>query len=439
MTWKPDTPIQGGKYIIEQKLGSGGFGITYLARQENGDRVAIKTLNDKVRQRRNFEKCQQDFLNEALRLAQCHHPNIVGVHQLVQHDSLWCIVMDYIDGTNLARLVERDGVLSEVQALQYIAQIGDALRVVHDRGFLHRDIKPLNILVRSDLTQVVLIDFGMVRKFTPNLTQEHTEYVSKGFAPIEQYDRRSQRGAFTDVYGLAATLYALVTGEVPESSTLRDRRIAKGERDPLISPKELNEGLSDRICNAIWAGMAIEPEHRPQSVAAWLSLLGVEPPSATVETTPVQNTPAVPISPWSSAVGMDYSRLRDLLVQGKWQEADRETDAILLQVRDRQADGKMTVEDARKFPCRDLRTLDRLWLEHSGGRFGFSVQNRLWRSVEKDYDRFGDRVGWRSGGTWLPYSELKFEATAPEGHLPSWGRRGRLWSFFGSRIRKCGL
>ena len=439
MTWNPDTPIQSGKYIIERQLGVGGFGITYLAKQKNGDRVAIKTLNDKVRQRRDFEKCQQDFLNEALRLAQCRHPHIVSIHQLVQHDSLWCIVMDYIDGTNLGKLVERDGVLSQTQALQYIRQIGDALGIVHEQGFLHRDIKPLNILVRSDRAEAVLVDFGMVRKFTPNLTQDHTEYVSKGFAPIEQYDRRSQRGAYTDVYGLAATLYALVTGEVPESATLRDRRVARGQGDPLIPPKELNDRLSDRICNAISVGMAIEPEHRPQSVAAWLSLLGVEPFSMdTTDTSDLSAAPAA-ISPWSSAVGMDYSKLRDLLAAGKWQEADRETESILLQVRDRQTDGKMTVEDARKFPCRDLRTLDRLWVEYSGGRFGFSVQNRLWRSLEKDYERFCDRVGWRSDGTWRPYAQLNFEAAAPEGHLPSWGRRGRLWSFFGSRIRKCGL
>ncbi|RMG08419.1 MAG: serine/threonine protein kinase [Cyanobacteria bacterium J055] len=238
MVWQPHTQLQNGKYTIQKTLGEGGFGITYLATDETGKPVAIKTLNDNIRKRRDFNQCQEDFLNEALRLAQCRHPHVVRVRQVIQHDSLWCITMDYIDGTNLGRWVEKEGALPETQALRYIRQIGDALRVVHQQGFLHRDVKPLNILVKNDLAQAVLIDFGMAREFTPNLTQVHTEYVSRGFAPIEQYDRRSRRGAYTDVYGLAATLYALVTAEVPESATARDHHIARGKPDPLIPPQQ---------------------------------------------------------------------------------------------------------------------------------------------------------------------------------------------------------
>jgi eukaryotic-like serine/threonine-protein kinase len=436
MAWQVNTQLQNGKYTLEKTLGEGGFGITYLAKEETGKQVAIKTLNDDIRKRRDFNQCQEDFLNEALRLAQCRHPHVVRVHQLLQHDSLWCIVMDYIDGTNLARLVEHEGLLPEMQALRYIRQIGDALRVVHQQGFLHRDVKPLNILLKDDRTEAVLIDFGMAREFTPNLTQVHTEYVSRGFAPIEQYDRRSLRGAYTDVYGLAATLYALVTAEVPESATTRDRHIAKAQPDPLVPPQQINSQISDRTQAAILQGMALEPEHRPQTIDEWLLLLDTQTEAIAISPLPTSSQPA---PQWSSAVGIDYTRLHDLLEQHQWQDADRETDAIILQVCDRQGQGKLGIEDIREFPCRDLRTIDKLWVKYSGGRFGFSIQRRLWETVDRDYEAFGDRVGWRQKAVWLPYTELTFGITAPSGHLPSWGRRGRLWLFFGDRIGQCSL
>ncbi len=95
MVWKPGYQLQGGKYIIAKKLGRGGFGITYLASEPTGKLVVIKTLNAKVQQRPDlFHKCQQDFLNEALRLAKCCHRHIVGVDELIQESDRWCMVME---------------------------------------------------------------------------------------------------------------------------------------------------------------------------------------------------------------------------------------------------------------------------------------------------------------------------------------------------------
>ena len=119
--------MQGGKYTIEQELGEGGFGITYLARENNRRKVVIKTLNDTVQRRSDFAKFQQDFLNEALRLAKCSHPHIVRIDEVIQEGQLWCIVMEYIDGENLASRIENKGALQEAEALRYIQQIGEAL------------------------------------------------------------------------------------------------------------------------------------------------------------------------------------------------------------------------------------------------------------------------------------------------------------------------
>jgi serine/threonine protein kinase len=266
MAWAVGQRLQGSKYTIEQELGEGGFGITYRARDNQGRIVVIKTLNDTVQRRPDFAKFQQDFLNEALRLARCSHPHIVRINEVIQEGQLWCIVMEYIDGEDLASRVENQGALPSAEALRYIQQIGEALTVVHHNGLLHRDIKPQNIMLRGK-SEAVLIDFGIAREFTPNLTQTHTQFLSNGFAPIEQYDKRAKRGAYTDVYALAATLYSLSTGEVPTIAPLR----AIGTL--LEPPKQINPTISDRINQAILRGMEIKPEDRPQSIQEWLKLL----------------------------------------------------------------------------------------------------------------------------------------------------------------------
>ncbi|MEA5566829.1 serine/threonine-protein kinase [Anabaena sp. UHCC 0399] len=270
MAWASGQQLQGGKYTLEHELGKGGFGITYRAKDNYGRLVVIKTLNDQVQRRPDFAKFQQDFLNEAIKLAKCNHPHIVGIDEVIQEGDLWCMVMEYIDGENLASRVENQGVLSEAEALRYIQQIGEALIVVHNNGLLHRDIKPQNIMLRSGKTEAVLIDFGIAREFSPNLTQTHTQMLSDGFAPIEQYDKRTKRGAYTDVYALAATLYSLLTGEIPTIAPLR----AIG--NVLTQPKNINPSISDKVNQAIIKGMEIKPESRPQSTKEWLSLLNIQ-------------------------------------------------------------------------------------------------------------------------------------------------------------------
>ncbi|MEW6492911.1 MAG: protein kinase [Cyanobacteriota bacterium] len=285
--------LQQGKYTLDQELGRGGFGITFKATHHYlGQAVVIKTLNESLRSQPNFTQSIGKFQDEARRLALCSHPNIVRVSDFFTEDSLPYLVMDYIQGQTLDAIVLPNNPLPEATAINYVQQIGAALKVVHQNGLLHRDIKPQNIILRQGTQEVVLIDFGIAREFEANLTQAHTNIVSPGYAPIEQYLPQAKFTPATDIYGLAATLYTLLTAQVPVASILRDRQ-------PMSAPRDLRPDLSPAINQAVMRGMAVELRYRPQSVEDWLALLpsptaGSPPVAAPTPTVTATTVPVIP-------------------------------------------------------------------------------------------------------------------------------------------------
>ncbi|MEG4172278.1 MULTISPECIES: serine/threonine-protein kinase [unclassified Microcoleus] len=415
--WPPGQQIHNGKYLIEEILGGGGFGVTYRAQNpKEGKIVAIKTLNANVQGKPNFREYQTKFVNEALSLARCSHPHIVQVYEvfpeMAGNIELWCMVMELIDGTNLAEYLEDNGILSEAKAFPIIQQVGRALSFVHQQGLTHRDVKPENVMLRKRGFEAVLIDFGIARQATaPGKLRTNTNSGTKSYAPIELSEKRAEVGAYTDVYSLAATLYVMLTGELPFPSQFRKQNIS------LTPPKQFNSEISDRVNAAILKGMELEPQNRPQSVQEWLDLLILKQVAA--ETAWVV-----------SAVGMDYINLRNLLAAKKWKEADEETRRVMLKVAGREEKGWLDTESIDKFPCEDLRTIDQLWVKYSNGRFGFSVQKRIYQSLggtskydKEIWEKFGDRVGWRKNNSWLYYSSLTFSEKSPEANLPAGGWR----------------
>jgi hypothetical protein len=124
-------------------------------------------------------------------------------------------------------------------------------------------------------------------------------------------------------------------------------------------------------------------------------------------------------------VGVEYSRLRALLAAGKWKEADEETANKMCEVVGRSKEGFLREEDIKSFFSEDLSTINSLWVEYSNGRFGFSVQQRIWESANKDLEKFAARVGWIVKGEWIDsYDHLSFNLNAPPGHLPFWWSLG---------------
>ncbi|MDE5111934.1 MAG: GUN4 domain-containing protein, partial [Trichodesmium sp. St7_bin2_1] len=162
---------------------------------------------------------------------------------------------------------------------------------------------------------------------------------------------------------------------------------------------------------------------------------------------PVREPQSSGYVPLDSAVGVDYTNLRDLLVAKNWKEADLETEKRMLEVTCRKSQRYLDIEDVENFPSQDLGTIDKLWVEYSDGKFGFSVQKKIYRDLggTKDYDdkvwkSFADKVGWRKGGNWLSYSNLTL--TFIEGHymgqFPARLVLYEVWGFWFSRLVRGG-
>ncbi|MFM7408501.1 MAG: GUN4 domain-containing protein [Cuspidothrix sp.] len=443
--WTPGTSINNGRYIIQQYLGRGGFGIAYSAKdQRKGKIVVIKTLNPTQISPEDFRTEERKFYNEGMRLAKCNpHRHIVEVYEFIEINGISGMVMEFIDGYNLALYTYNNNGLSEIEALRYIDQVGQALEHIHGMGFLHRDVKPNNIILRQNSKEAVLIDFGLAREYVLGAEVNMTNARSKGYAPIEQYQRYGKFGDYTDIYALAATLYNLLTNNEPLPAEFRQTGIA------LPPPQKFNPKISNKVNAAILKGMELEATKRPQTVREFRQILGllskpvvnIPIPSSVnyigvnTQKRPQENTTVLQTinqdTPFKSSCGMDYHKLCNLLAQGKWKEADEETRQLMLAVMNREKENWLDANSVNNFPCEDLRTIDELWVHYSQGKFGFSVQKRIYQLCAgrleyqaEAWDKFAEKVGWKKkkllgmGGDWVSEHDINFDITAPPGHLP---------------------
>lgn len=276
---KSGTALNGGKYIIEKKIGEGGFGITYKAMQKGLNRaVCIKEYflagscvrNTQARtvhlqgiSDEKYEKYRQAFVKEAQTLAALHHPNIVEVIDIFDENNTSYMVMNFIEGRSLQDIVAKSGPLSYPDAVNYMAQITDAVRYIHEHNILHRDIKPENIMVTADY-KAILIDFGSAREFEQDKTQMHTTMLTHGYAPPEQYTANSKKGSYTDIYALGGTLYFILTGKVPLEAAARSV-------EEMAEPKQLNPTIPPEGNRTIMKAMKLKKEDRYQLVQDFMN------------------------------------------------------------------------------------------------------------------------------------------------------------------------
>ncbi|HEY9674736.1 MAG TPA: serine/threonine-protein kinase [Waterburya sp.] len=274
MNLTAETAFNHGKYIFHNQLGKGVFGITYRATNtESGQTVVVKTLSENLRQHSDFEQFKRQFLELGERLKHCKHPHLVPVLDVFEEAGCPYLVMEYIPGATLGELIQAE-VLSQAQALDYIRQVGEALRALHKAGLLHRDVKPQNIIRRQNTERVVLGELGMTGEFSAGMMQTQASLLSAGYAPLEQYSLEEPRTPATDVYGLAASLYYLLYRTPPLPAPVRQALLANGKAH-LFFPKsgQITPNIGLAVKQAIWRGLEITAQKRPQTVDAWLSLL----------------------------------------------------------------------------------------------------------------------------------------------------------------------
>jgi len=291
--------LYNGTYIIERVLGTGGFGITYYAKHATLNKYyAIKeffisgscvrnTQTKKIHlqgiSKEEYDDYKRKFMDEARTLSQLEHPNIAEVNNYFEENDTAYMVMKFIKGVTLQQLVMQRGKLDYDIALNYIAQISEAVGYIHEREILHRDIKPENIIITPD-HRAILIDFGSAREFVHDKTQSHTIMLTKGYAPPEQYSSTCKKGSYSDIYSLGAVFYFMLTAQKPIDSSVRTI-------ETLPQPKELSPSISENANHAIMKAMSLKPEDRHQTVDEFMAdLLREKHPELTTENRDVKKS-----------------------------------------------------------------------------------------------------------------------------------------------------
>ncbi len=286
---RKNTPLQAGirldKYRILKTLGGGGFSIVYLCEDESTHKkVAIKEfipfkicerdLDGEVipvgdAERDIFNHGRKSFIHEATTLSKCKHPNIVNVVNFFQANGTSYMAMEYEEGTNLQTYIKaRKGHLSEKFLRTIFPPLMQGLKYIHDNGLLHLDIKPGNVHVRPGGSPL-LIDFGAVHSMHISRRTQHTQIVTPGFSPIEQYEiGKGYVGPWTDIYALGATMRACIEGTSPPTAMERSKK-------DTLKPASVifKKNYSEAMLKAIDWAMEMDQMLRPQKIDDLLAAL----------------------------------------------------------------------------------------------------------------------------------------------------------------------
>lgn len=475
--------LLGDRYRPISVLGKGGMGKTFLAVDQHrlDTLCVIKQFLPVNSEGAQAEKLVQLFKQEAICLRDLgKHPQIPDLEAFFAQEGRFYLIQEFVEGKDLYKEIQDKGKFTEQEVRQIINQILPILHFLHSRNVIHRDIKPSNIIRRPDQS-LVLIDFGVSKQLSTKVqTSIGTVTGTLGYASPEQ-----MRGVVfpcSDLYGLASTSIRLLTGCLPHPDGYDELfdpiegcwkwkdKVDVSDNLAYVLDKLLQTKVKDRYQSAaeVWQALNYRPstgntgnltqqqqqqvvnqhsqqpqqvEVRPRQPVQPQQRVNVQPPPPRPERTEDHTINSNINSqrrsragyryssglsvPLLSDVGVDYTKLKTLLSQRKYKEADHETYQLILRLCHRGQEGWLRNRDIARFPCTDLKTIDQLWLESSRNRFGFTVQKRLYQNLQNEIHHpkklwlaFCEKVGWREENRWLHYSELVFGTTAPYGHLP---------------------
>lgn len=281
----PGTELAKGRYILGKQIGAGGFGIVYRAYDTKLETiVAIKEffvsrlmtraagIPEVIVSKKNseeFEYRKTRFLAEARTMAQFgNHRNITNVFEFFEENKTAYIVMELLEGMTLSEYLKQcGGKLDYELAVEVALEVGNALKSLHEKQIIHRDVAPDNIFLCSTREiRIKLLDFGAAR--LADSTDDIIDIILKpGYSPPEQYDKTGNIGPWTDIYALGATLYAILTGEKPDESTNRKTL------DIVVPPAQLNPEISENLNNTILKAMALERHLRFRNMDEFLAAI----------------------------------------------------------------------------------------------------------------------------------------------------------------------
>ncbi len=485
------------RYRAVKLIGAGAFGRVFKAIDENRLKTPCVIKQFSIEQQENNNA--EFFEKEAMRLCDLgKHPQIPDLLAFLPQDQHLYLVQEFIEGQDLKEELQEQGKFSQEKIIDLLNQLLPVLIFIHQNNVIHRDIKPDNI-VRHNSGSLILIDFGVSKLLSDTLKVEAgTLAGTPGYMAVEQLQGYAYPAS--DIYSLGVTCIRLLTGCFP---AIKNHTFVNNLFDPinqkwiwrsqanisdelgLILDKMLSISMGDRYQSAAEVLQALQRSEVGQSILKHPKpvspLRGIYyPPTAAQKTINLASNLETNLSqksnfqllpdpleptinekqnnlfnwlfnssdPFNKSVdqiileserNIDYAPLRDLLAAGKWKEADVETYRLVLKAANREKEKYLDGDNWLKFPCKDLLTIDQLWVKYSDGHFGFSVQKQIWESKDVGGDskarleieiKFVEKLGWRKGGTWKSYDDLTFNTDAPMGHLPVLGCGWVWWWFF---------
>lgn len=472
----PDQRVQlGGRYQIISYLGGGGFGQTYLAQDTHlpgCPACVVKHLKPKLIDPVSLETAKRLFETEAQVLYRLS--DYAQIPRLLAHfeeEQEFYLVQEYIEGNNLSVELLPGLRLPESEVIPLLQDILEVLVFIHQQNVIHRDLKPSNLIRRRRDLKIVLIDFGAVKQLSSQIiqVQGHTTRTiaigSPGYMPSEQMAGRPR--FCSDLYAVGMIGVQALTGAHPRELPEDPRTCELFWHDRVAVSPTLAKILDKMICYdfrqryqsalEVLADLNVFTPDRPLPFLVDISAVASlkPPPESKIQ---ISSTLTNSGATLYSERRLDYSRLQELLLDQNWQAAEQETQRLLCTLSGQESN-LLEMEAIRSLPCLDLHAIDYLWVNHSNGLFGFSIQKEIWQSVGGSSDgnyetwdrlaqsrskwrvntpwhRFGSRVGWRIKDRWIPYEDYTFSVDAPKGHLPSWQSTVTIATLF-ARLEMC--
>ncbi len=287
----PGTRLE--EFRLEAQVGAGGFSITYRAYDELLDKVvavkeylprdfATRTAGNTVApisdaDARDYQWGLTRFLDEARTLARFDHPHLNKVRRFFEANGTAYMALEHIHGETLATRLSRERRLPETDLLRLLEEVLSGLAVIHEAGYVHRDIKPGNLMLREEDDSIVLLDFGAARQAVGQSSKSITSILTPGYAPIEQYESKADAvGPWSDIYALGMVAYKCISGagdgELPDAVT-RARSQRKGGKDLAMAAEVGQSRYSAKLLAAIDWAIEVDEESRPQGVGEWSEAL----------------------------------------------------------------------------------------------------------------------------------------------------------------------